>query len=74
MIPSHHRLLQTIGDDKIKTNLAVSNNSLLKEVDEKLDNMVTEMKDLKNDIKDILELVKKKEERDMNKWLTWATY
>jgi len=68
MIPSTHRLLQTIGDEKIKTKLAVSNNELIKECDNMLKDIVKDVQDIKNEIKEILELVKKKEDRDMNKW------
>lgn len=56
-----------ITQDKIKKNC-----DMLKEINESLDVILKDFQDFKNDVIEIKELVRKKEQRDMNKWLTWS--
>jgi len=57
----------TPSEDKIKKNC-----DILKDINRSLDDILKDFQDFKKDIKEIQELVRKKEERDMNKWLTWG--
>lgn len=57
----------TASEDKIKKNC-----DMLKDINRSLDGILKDFQDFKKDIKEIQELVRKKEERDMNKWLTWG--
>jgi len=57
----------TASGDKIKKNC-----DMLQDINRSLDGILKDFQDFKKDLKEIQELVRKKEERDMNKWLTWG--
>ncbi len=68
MIPSNYRFLNTIGDDKIKNHKVAENKKNIEDIKEATEGLVKSVKELRAEVKEILELVKKKEERDMGKW------
>ena len=68
MIPSNYRFLNTAGDEKIKVLNVAENKKKIDEINKMTKDLVKDVKEIKHEIKEILELVKKKEERDMNKW------
>jgi DNA-binding ferritin-like protein len=68
MIPSSYRFINTMGDEKIKSLNVSQNRQNIEEIKSMTDDLVKDVKEIRNDIKEILELVKKKEERDLNKW------
>ena len=67
-MPSNYRFLNTMGDEKIKAQNVADNKKTIQEIKTMTDDLVKDVKEIRNDIKDILELVKKKEERDLSKW------
>tara|TARA_R110000824_G_scaffold52017_14_gene144629 strand:- start:891 stop:1115 length:225 start_codon:yes stop_codon:yes gene_type:complete len=71
MMASNYRFVNTLGDEKIKCQNIQLNKQMIEEIRDKTDILVKDMNEIKADIKLILELVKKKEERDMNKWMVW---
>ena len=71
MMASNYRYINTLGDEKIKCQNIQLNKKMIEELREKTNILVKDMNEIKADIKIILELVKKKEERDMNKWMVW---
>ena len=71
MMASNYRFINTLGDEKIKCQNIQLNKQMIEEIRDKTDILVKDMNEIKADIKLILELVKKKEERDMNKWMVW---
>ena len=71
MMASNYRFINTLGDEKIKSQNIQLNKQMIEEIRDKTDILVKDMNEIKADIKLILELVKKKEERDMNKWMVW---
>lgn len=68
MIPSNYRFLNTMGDEKIKALNVAENKKTIQEIKTMTDDLLKDVKEIRNDIKDILELVKKKEQRDQSKW------
>ena len=68
MIPSNYRFLNTMGDEKIKALNVAENKKTIQEIKTMTDDLLKDVKEIRNDIKDILELVKKKEQRDKSKW------
>jgi len=68
MIPSNYRFLNTMGDEKIKALNVAENKKTIQEIKTMTDDLLKDVKEIRNDIKDILELVKKKEARDQSKW------
>ena len=71
MMGSNYRFINTLGDEKIKCQNIQLNKEMIEEIRLKTNILVKDMNELKADIKLILEYVKKKEERDMNKWMVW---
>lgn len=67
-----YKFIETAGDEKEKQRKIHDNNRMLREIDESIKGIMIDMKTIKEEIKEVLELVRKKEERDMNKWLTWG--
>ena len=67
-MPSNYRFLNTMGDEKIKAQNIADNKKTIQEIKTMTDDLVKDVKEIRNDIKDILELVKKKEQRDKSKW------
>jgi len=57
---------------KSKTITTESNRQSLIKLDHDVKDLSLMVKELKKDIKEILEYVKRKEERDLNKWITWS--
>lgn len=72
MIPSSYRFINTAGDEKLKVLNVAENKKKIEEIKITIDDLVKDFKEIRADVKEILELVKRKEERDMNKWLTWG--
>tara|TARA_R100001230_G_C5660797_1_gene165466 strand:- start:379 stop:594 length:216 start_codon:yes stop_codon:yes gene_type:complete len=69
---SSYTYLKTIRDEKEKCKIVQSNFDNIKKLLEDINKLVVDMKGLKDDVREIKILVEKKEERDMNKWLTWG--
>ena len=68
MIPSSYRFINTMGDEKIKNIAVATNKKNIEEIKEATEDLVVIVRELREEIKEILELVKQKQERDMNKW------
>tara|TARA_R110001592_G_scaffold230862_2_gene487881 strand:+ start:611 stop:823 length:213 start_codon:yes stop_codon:yes gene_type:complete len=60
--------LQELKNKKIATE---TNRQSLIKLDKDVKEIAIIVKELKNDVKEILEYVKRKEERDLNKWMIW---
>ena len=61
-----------LAELKHKTLTTESNKQSLIKMDKDLKEISSIVKELKNDIHEILLYVKRKEERDLNKWITWG--
>jgi len=72
MLKHRYNHIETMGDVREKNLKIYDNNKILKEIDLSIKEIMKDMSELKKEVREVLELVRKKEERDMNKWLTWG--
>jgi hypothetical protein len=69
---NNYKFIETAGEEKAKMKIVQDNRKMIKDINECIIQLKTDVDIVKKDLKEILELVRKKEERDMNKWLTWG--
>lgn len=71
MIPTplaSYRFINTVGDEKEKTLNISQNRQKIDEIKSMTEELVKDVKEIRGDIQEILELVKQKQERDLKKW------